>query len=136
MRSVDLDHLGAGPLGHVALALRRNGLVRRGHDRPRRQRLPRRRLGAIVEDRGERTLADGQDRRLLARQVSSERRAVELRPDRELDRSPPARKRVVARPHRREERGVAELGEDLSEGLALIEGEPFPLPFRPAIAAA
>jgi hypothetical protein len=70
----------------------------------------------------ERTLADGQDLGLLARQVGGERRAVELRPDGELDRGLPVRKRVGARPHRRQERGVAELGEDLSEGLALIEG--------------
>jgi hypothetical protein len=67
--------------------------------------------------------ADGQDLCLLARQVGGERRTVELRPDGELDRGLAVRKRVVARPHRRQERGVAELGEDLSEGLALIEGE-------------
>ena len=111
MRRVDLDRLRARALSHVPLAIGGNGVVGGGHHRPRGQRLPGRGLGAILEDRGERPLADREDLDEVIRQIGRERLLVELGSDRQLDRGLAVVERVVVRANRTDEGCLAEPAE-------------------------
>ena len=80
-------------------------------------------FGAILEDRGEAALADGQDPGDVLRQVGGERLSVQLWGDRQLDRRLAIAEGVVAGMHRADQRRVAELGEDRAERFTLVERE-------------
>ena len=123
MRGVDLDRLRAHALamwrsasGGIALS----AVATTDHDGSDFQAAASARSSKIAANG---TLADRQDPDDVLRQIGRERLPVELRRDRQLDGGLAVGERVVARPHRPDQRRLSELAEDLAERLTLVERE-------------